>query len=786
MDVKESSLISTIHSPSIFSTLFQNMFDAVVIYNYETETIKDCNKAVLKLLGFSRDEFLLMNRFDIMPKYSSLYPQIDIHEFIKADHRKKVINGESIYSTGELIKKNGEAVFAQFNIVPTREERGDAFVILHDITQEIENTKILKDSTQKYETIFNNACESIIYYNLTSRILEECNDVVIEMFGTPSKESFLNTGWKSFYSATDGNLNQLPFEEFFEEIIQVATREGSSCFEFLVNKMNGEEFVAEVTTVSISNKNQPRVIFFVKDITEKYYARRKWEELYNEQQQILNSMPLQFGQKDLGNNFVKGNKALKRALGLPSEKIEGRNLAEFMSKEDAKKAHLEDLQIAKTKKPIFGITTLVKNKEGIPTWSKVDKLPLFDQEGEVIGIQIHVVDVTDLIESNRKIIESERNNNALFDNAFDGIMIYDCNLNKLLRCNLRLANYLSTDTRTILSKSLIEFSPEYQSNGTRSSETFNQMVNKTKKRGTYETEWNFLAKNGDMLTCELISFLVPQEDTCQIMFVLKDISDRKEQEAIIKKNVEELNLKNAELTKYIESNNQLENFAAIASHDMQAPLRTIQSYTQLLQKSLKENATSAQNEYMHFITSSTSNMRHLIQDLRAFSKVDSTKLNIRSINIDFMLSEVVKELQATIDYQSAVIVIPEKLPTIDGDRIKVKQLFQNLITNALKYVEKNVIPKVEISFEDQETVFLFKVKDNGIGIAEKNQKRIFQLFERLHEMSQYVGTGIGLSLCRKVVEQHFGNIGVASNEGEGCTFYFTISKEVSRKFKEII
>jgi light-regulated signal transduction histidine kinase (bacteriophytochrome) len=312
------------------------------------------------------------------------------------------------------------------------------------------------------------------------------------------------------------------------------------------------------------------------------------------------------------------------------------------------------------------------------------------------------------------------------------------------------------------------------------------VVKKTKKRGTYEIEWTFSGKNGEQLVCEMIAFLLPQGTSCHIMFVIKDITDRKEQDQIIKENVVALNLKNAELTKYIESNNQLENFAAIASHDMQAPLRTIQSYTQLLQRSLKENATPAQNEYMHFITSSTSNMRHLIRDLRAFSKVDSAKLNIRSINIDFMLTEVVKELKATIDYQRAEVVIINNLPVVDGDRIKLKQLFQNLIANALKYVEKDVIPRVEISSEERDEDFLFKVKDNGIGIAEKNQERIFQLFERLHEISQYVGTGIGLSLCKKVVEQHFGKIGVESKEGEGSTFYFTISKGVSGKFKEIM
>lgn len=783
----ESSLTSTTYSPAIFSTLFQNMFDAVVIYNYETETIKDCNQAVLKLLGFTKDEFLNLSRFDIMPRYSSLYPGVDIHEFIKNDHKKKVANGESICSKGEFVKKNGDVAFARFNIVPTGKEKGDAFVILHEITKEIESTRRLEQSRKKYQTIFNNACESIIYFDLEHERIVECNKVALKMFKAESKKEFLGADWKRFYAQSDGTLNQLSIQNFFKGIIREATTVGSCTCVFLAHRFDGSTFVAEITTVAINKESESKkLIFFVKDITEKYYNGLKWEKLYNEQEQILNSMPLQFGQKDLKNNFVKGNEALKRALGLPKGKIEGRNLSEFMSEEDAKKAQQEDLQIMRTKQPILGITTLVKDKDGKPTWSKVNKLPIFNKKNEVIGIQIHVVDVTDLVETNRKIIESERNLNALFDNAFDGIMTFDCNRDKILRCNLRLANYLYTDTRTLMASNLEEFSPEFQPNGMKSDQAFAHIVKKTKKRGTYESEWVFSPKEGEQLICEMITFLLPQSTSCQIMFVMKDITERKEQDEIIKNNVVELNLKNAELTKYIESNNQLENFAAIASHDMQEPLRTIQSYTQLLQKSLKENATPAQNEYMHFITSSTSNMRHLIQDLRAYSKVDSTRLNIRSINIDFMVSEVLKGLKASIDYQSAVIEIPEKLPIVDGDRTKLKQLFQNLITNALKYVEKNVVPKIVITFEDRENDVLFKVRDNGIGIAEKNQTRIFQLFERLHEISQYVGTGIGLSLCKKVVEQHFGEIGVDSKEGEGSTFYFTISKEVNRKFKELM
>ena len=787
MNLDLKSTKDTTLSPNIFSTLFQNMFDPVVIYDYENETIKDCNQSMLQLLGYNQDELSQLTRFDLMPRFSSLHPQMDIHEIIKKDHRKKVLLGETIYSMGELKTKSGDAVFAQFNIVPTGEEKGDAFVILHDMTQQLESTKVLKKNKSKYKTIFNNACESIIYFDLPTQKLVECNDVVIKMFGVPDKETFLNTTWDNFYQEKgDGNLNLVPFEVFFEKIIQEAMQAGTSCQEFLGKKLTGEKFVGEVTTVSISETSGPRVIFFIKDITEKYYAQREWEKLYYEQEQILNSMPLQFGQKDLENNIVKCNETMRKVFDDKIENIEGKNLSEFMSEAEAKKSHAEDLEIARTKEPILGITFSVKTKEGKTNWSKIDKLPLLDKQGEVVGILTHVVDVTDLVESHKKIIESERNNNAMFDNAFDGIMIFDCNTNKILRCNLRLANYLSTNTQTIIATSLENFSPEYQTNGMKSQQSFSQLVKKTKKRGTNETEWRFLEKNGDVLTCELISYLLPQENTCQIMFVFKDITERKEQDNIIKTNVEELNKKNVELKKYIESNVQLENFAAIASHDMQAPLRTIHSYTQLLQKSLKEDATINQKEYMHFITSATANMRHLIQDLRAFSKVDSTKLNVRTIKVDFMLEEILKELKASIDYQKAIITLPDNLPEVEGDRIKLKQLFQNLITNALKYIGPDVQPNVEISFEELEDEWKFKVQDNGIGIADKDQKRIFQLFQRLHAANQYSGTGIGLSLCKKVVEQHFGEIGVESEPGKGSCFYFTITKKLSVKLKEMM
>ena len=138
---------------------------------------------------------------------------------------------------------------------------------------------------------------------------------------------------------------------------------------------------------------------------------------------------------------------------------------------------------------------------------------------------------------------------------------------------------------------------------------------------------------------------------------------------------------------------------------------------------------------------------------------------------------IISELKATIDFTKANINFPENMPRIKGDRIKIRQLFQNLITNALKYMAKDVIPEVNLSCVDQPEHWYFEIKDNGIGIDEPFQEKIFELFNRLHNNTEYQGTGIGLSLCKKIVEQHQGAIGVRSVEGKGSYFLFYHCKE---------
>lgn len=243
----------------------------------------------------------------------------------------------------------------------------------------------------------------------------------------------------------------------------------------------------------------------------------------------------------------------------------------------------------------------------------------------------------------------------------------------------------------------------------------------------------------------------------------------------IERQLAELNEKNQELERYFESNSQLENFAYIASHDLKAPIRTIVSFSQLLERNLGENIDSESKEYLDFVISASRNMRDLIDDLLDYSKVNSQENDVDEVDISGLLAAISSEIQVTIKENNASIIW-EDLPTIDADLIKLKQLFQNLITNAIKFQKVGVKPVVQIKSIETDTHWQFSVSDNGIGVKEEYFDDIFKLFKKLHSNESFEGTGLGLAICRKIVDQHEGEIWIESKFGEGTTFHFTLKK----------
>ena len=252
--------------------------------------------------------------------------------------------------------------------------------------------------------------------------------------------------------------------------------------------------------------------------------------------------------------------------------------------------------------------------------------------------------------------------------------------------------------------------------------------------------------------------------------ISNDITEQKKMQETLILKAEELAKISEELAR---SNKELEQFAYVASHDLQEPLRMITSYVQLLAKRYKDKLDDDANDFIAYAVDGSNRMRILINSLLDYSRVNRMK-PFEKIDLNKLLEDVLQNLKDQIKDNSAVITI-NKLPIINGDTVLIGQLFQNLITNAIKF-RRTISPQITISCKKESSQYLFSVKDNGIGIQEAYAEKIFIIFQRLHSKEKYPGTGIGLAICKKIVERHNGKIWLESEIDKGSTFYFTIKK----------
>ena len=272
-------------------------------------------------------------------------------------------------------------------------------------------------------------------------------------------------------------------------------------------------------------------------------------------------------------------------------------------------------------------------------------------------------------------------------------------------------------------------------------------------------------KDGSEFPIELmLSPLESAEDTL-VTAAIRDISVRKTAEALLLQKMDELK----------SSNEDLAQFAYIASHDLQEPLRMVSSYTMLLGKRYKGKLDADADEFIAFAVDGAGRMQRLIQDLLAYSRVGSSKASLLEISSENALTQTLFNLRAAIS-ESGAVVTHSPLPAVFADETQLVQLFQNLVANAIKY-RRPELPTIHISaVPDGRTRWMFSVHDNGLGIDPQYFERIFGMFQRLHKREDFAGTGIGLAICKKIVERHGGSISVESQLGQGSTFKFALAR----------
>lgn len=247
-----------------------------------------------------------------------------------------------------------------------------------------------------------------------------------------------------------------------------------------------------------------------------------------------------------------------------------------------------------------------------------------------------------------------------------------------------------------------------------------------------------------------------------ILGIFEDITQKKRAEKKLRNIMAEL----------VRSNNELEQFAYVASHDLQEPLRMVSSYVQLLKRRYQGQLDSDADDFIHFAVDGANRMQVLINDLLAYSRVNTRGKPFLETNLNAVLQRVLRDLETTIAKNEAEISYPD-LPIVMADETQIGQVILNLIGNAIKF-RGDAPPKIDITVERDDEDWHFAITDNGIGIDPRFQEKIFVIFQRLHSSDEYAGTGIGLAITKRIIERHGGRIWMESELGEGSTFNFTI------------
>ncbi|RPJ78401.1 MAG: PAS domain S-box protein [Deltaproteobacteria bacterium] len=288
-----------------------------------------------------------------------------------------------------------------------------------------------------------------------------------------------------------------------------------------------------------------------------------------------------------------------------------------------------------------------------------------------------------------------------------------------------------------------------------------------------QVEYELRRKDGSPVWCSLSGKALDMDRPVDldkgVLWIIDDISNRKQAEQELKGTLKELE----------RSNDELAQFAYVASHDLQEPLRAIVGFLQLLESRYAGQLDEKGGKYIKRSVNAGHRMQSLIEDLLTLSRVNTKGSPFESTNLNGIVAEVLNRLEKQIQEKAATITTAS-LPNLMVDPNQIHALFQNLISNALKYNE-HPEPAISIGCREQENDYCFFIKDNGIGIEPKFYERIFIVFQRLHGRQEYHGTGVGLTLCKKIVERHGGSISVESEKGQGSTFFFNLPKERMRK-----
>ncbi|MBC7382093.1 MAG: PAS domain S-box protein [Bacteroidia bacterium] len=723
---------------------------------------KKINSALTHLLGYTKEE--LMSK----PFSHFVHPEDQQSTYIQMNNlseSRQVFSFENRY-----VAKDGLLKWLSWTSTPMISE-GLIFAVAKDVTSRKLAELGMRNSEEKTRLIMNAALDAIICIDTLGAIT----------FWNPQAEKMF--GWKK-EEVVNRIFSEIIIPEPLRELhdlgidVYLQTGHGPSLNVILelsaINKSK-KEFPIELTILPIKQDNEVFFCAFIRDVTErkkeeqyKEFERRDKEALINSTEDFIWSVS-----KDLkliaGNNaFLFSFLSFTGKVLKPGDNLLMPGMFDDALKEFWEQCYRRSLVGESFKKEIYSPSVFNRSE----SWTETTFNPIYGQN-EIVGIACYSRNITEnklveralLISNERYDLVSKATNDAIYD--------WDVKNKGVYRTGQGLKVLFGYDP--------VEAKKEdnFWENRIHPDDimgALEKLQSDFKNPGIdiCEHEYRFRKADGKYAYIFDKGFIIRNEngEALRMIGATQDITHRKETEILLHHLNEDLKKRAEELAI---SNKELEQFAYVASHDLQEPLRMVSSFLTQLEKKYKDILDDKAKQYIYFAVDGATRMRKIILDLLEYSRVGKREHEYDRVNMNELLFGVA-QLNRTIMEEKGAILDWKNLPVIEARKTQIQQVIQNLIGNALKYQHPNTKPLIVIRSIETDTHWQFEITDNGIGIDPQFFDKIFAVFQRLHNKDEYSGTGIGLAICKKIVENHDGKMWVECDPGKGCSFYFTISR----------
>ncbi len=737
-----------------YRELYNNMNDGVFINEMDGEGriqgFIELNEMACRITGYSRNELTRMTPRDLSTKeFLETYPGIG---------RSLAETGKATYEQ-ELLRKDGVKIAVENNSHKfMMKGKPIVLTVMRDITERIKSRNEIIESEELYRTLVSTSPDAVIMVSLDGEIIF-ASDRMARIHGYENGSKLIGMSIYDFVAAESR-------EAIARNLAGFDTGDTAAAREYTARKRNSTKFTAEINSSMLKDaKGRPKsIIATIRDVTARHAAEQALKESEERYRSVVSQTGLLVYEHLINTGVITWGGAVYKITGFTEDEFNREVSIDIwgqMIHPDDRKKTFDTMEKAQEECGAFFAEYRFRLKNGLYAYIEDTGVFLPDESGKAhkfIGV---MKDITDRKKSENALKESEEKFRTLSDQSLLGIGIIQDGVFKYFNSAFLKIN--GCDREDVLSWKPGEFVRFIHPDD---AEMVMEMAKK-RQSGAEGNEKNYqcrmLLPAGRVIWVDVYAKSIIYDGRPADFMTEADITELKETE-------EKLRLTIGDLKR---SNEELEQFAYVASHDLQEPLRMVSSYVQLLKKRYEGKLGKDADDFIGYAVDGADRMQKLIKDLLAFSRVGTKKKENADVDMGKVMEAVKNNLQPVIAETGAEISCG-KLPVIQADELQMGQLLQNLIANSIKFRTEGKPPKVEIGAEKIKGMWVFSVKDNGIGIDKQYHEKIFVIFQRLHGSAEYPGTGIGLAICKKIVETHGGKMWVESEEGRGSVFYFSI------------